>query len=254
MWDTALLLSRFSFCIYIHRTARFTGSQRKRGEAAQLTRILLPLILLEGFSAKADGGQSEAERALPPSASNAAVQLQRAAAPLEGRWKGTPGPPERPGRDTAASPTQSWGQTPLLTCPHPGVTSWTHSQAGAVLRHAEPPTQTPSGAARPSPREVLVFQKPFPITAASFRACGEPGGEGPGQGGLGPVWGRWTPVAALWQRSSSASPSSAPSHHCGSADGSSVTSLFLPPCFDPAVLIVQANPTLPALAACQDCY
>lgn len=38
-------------------------------------------------------------------------------------------------------------------------------------------------------------------------------------------------------------PSSAPSHHCGSADGSSVTSLFLPPCFDPAVLIVQANPT-----------
>lgn len=49
-------------------------------------------------------------------------------------------------------------------------------------------------------------------------------------------------------------PSSAPSHHCGSADGSSVTSLFLPPCFDPAVLIVQANPTLRALAASQSCY
>ncbi len=40
-------------------------------------------------------------------------------------------------------------------------------------------------------------------------------------------------------------PAASPPPHCGSADGSSVTSSFLPPCFDPAVLIVQANPTLP---------
>lgn len=84
MWDTALLLSRFSFCIYIHRTARFTGSERKRGEAAQLTRILLPPILLEGFSAKADGGQSEAEQELPPSASKISFQPQSPVAPWEG--------------------------------------------------------------------------------------------------------------------------------------------------------------------------
>lgn len=97
MWDTALLLSRFSFCIYIHRTARFTGSERKRGEAAQLMRILLPLILLEGFSAKADGGQSEAEQDLPPSASKIAFQLQSPAAALEGRCKAARGAPGKAG-------------------------------------------------------------------------------------------------------------------------------------------------------------
>lgn len=46
-----------------------------------------------------------------------------------------------------------------------------------------------------------------------------------------------------------------PPPHCGSADGSCVTSPFLPPCFDPAVLIVQTNPILPeSLAQRQDCY
>lgn len=53
----------------------------------------------------------------------------------------------------------------------------------------------------------------------------------------------------------SRSRSPSPPPHCGSADGSCVTSPFLPPCFDPAVLIVQANPILPeSLAQSQDCY
>lgn len=132
--------------------------------------------------------------------------------------------------------------------------------------------------ARPSPQQAAsVFQKPFPKNddlqppsppRARQRhregARRELGGEAQspdpglehGGGGTGPVLGRWrAPRHPRYRhRSSSAAPSSAPSHHCGSADGSSVTSLFLPPCFDPAVLIVQANPTLPALAASQDCY
>lgn len=128
MWDTALLLSRFSFCIYIHRTARFTGSERKRGEAAQLTRILLPLILLEGFPAKADGGQSEAEQDLPPSASEIAFQPQSPVAPLEGRVMQSP----RKGR---LAPTA--GRTRPL---HP------HKAAAADLG---PPGSPDGAAARP---------------------------------------------------------------------------------------------------------
>lgn len=267
MWDTALLLSRFSFCIYIHRTARFTGSERKRGEAAQLTRILLPLILLEGFPAKADGGQSEAEQDLPPSASEIAFQPQSPVAPLEGRVMQSP----RKGR---LAPTE--GRTRPLH-PHkaaaadlgpPRLTRWSRSPAGARHRHPHPEPPAPLRAAGPSPTEpLLVFQKPFPNTATPQpppppglgKRLRRGGGEGPRpEPPAGPRWGRsgggGPPCLRYRHRSSSASPSSAPSHHCGSADGSSVTSLFLPPCFDPAVLIVQANPTLPALAACQDCY
>ena len=113
-------------------------------------------------------------------------------------------------------------------------------------------------------RAAFVFQKPFPKSDQAppgrcLRRAGRrsPTPRGRVRGDAGPLSGqqRQPPHRLRYRhRSSGAAPSSAPSHHCGSADGSSVTSLFLPPCFDPAVLIVQANPTLPALAASQDCY
>lgn len=206
MWDTALLLSRFGFCIYIHRTARFTGSERRRGEAAQLTRILLPLILLEGFPAKADGGQSEAEQDLPPSPSEIAFQLQSPAAALEGRCKA-------PGK--AGSPPQQAGHGPFtrtklrpLTSATPGSPDGATTRPGRGTGTPIPNPPAPLRAARPSPTEPLpVFQKPFPNSATpqplSPSGLGKRlrrgGGEGPGpeprQGRSGAALGAAAPHA-----------------------------------------------------------
>lgn len=108
-----------------------------------------------------------------------------------------------------------------------------------------PPPQPPFS---PSPRSQVHLQAP-PSRSCFSEAISQKRREGAGRAGS-PRPGRG---AGPFGSCRHGSPSAA-SHHCGSADGSSVTSLFLPPCFDPAVLIVQANPTLPALAASQGCY
>lgn len=197
-------------------------------------------------------------------------------------WKGDVKPhvepPERPARPHAGQGHGCFTHTKLRPnpaadlCPPPG------HQMEPRTGWGEPPAP-PHGAPRPKPpgagrrrsaepqRAAAGFSEAISLTRprcsrlplrGSGSACGEPGGEAPRpepRRGRGAGLGAAAPHCLRYrQRSSSASPSSAPSHHCGSADGSSVTSLFLPPCFDPAVLIVQANPTLPALAACQDCY